>query len=86
MNQELLKLIATEPSSDTDDFLEREALNGSEDAKKLLTIEHATEIASKSFRDTTKISSELFVRKVQRKKMRFTDVKTPIILSGHRMT
>lgn len=44
-NQELLKLIATEPSSDTDDFLEREALNGSEDAKKLLTIEHATEIA-----------------------------------------
>lgn len=40
-----LKLIVTEPSPDTDDFLEREVLNGSEDAKKLLEIEHATEIA-----------------------------------------
>tara|TARA_Y100000389_G_scaffold136687_1_gene134236 strand:- start:3268 stop:4224 length:957 start_codon:yes stop_codon:yes gene_type:complete len=44
-NHELLKFIGEEPTLDHDDFLEREVINGSVDATKLLAIENASEIA-----------------------------------------
>lgn len=44
-NQELLRFIEEDPALDSDDFLEREVLGGSDDAIKLLAIENATEIA-----------------------------------------
>jgi len=44
-NTDLLKFIDDKPTLDIDDFLEHEVIMGSEDAKNLLAIENATEIA-----------------------------------------
>jgi hypothetical protein len=47
-NNELLRFIEEDhPALDTDDFLERAVMQGSEDAKTLLAIENATEIAKR---------------------------------------
>tara|TARA_B110000114_G_scaffold185725_1_gene234369 strand:- start:6231 stop:7187 length:957 start_codon:yes stop_codon:yes gene_type:complete len=47
-NNELLRFVEEDhPALDTDDFLERAVMQGSEDAKTLLAIENATEIAKR---------------------------------------
>lgn len=46
-NRELLAFIEETRTLDHDDYLEREVLHGSEDAKTLLAIENATEIAKR---------------------------------------
>lgn len=46
-NKELLAFIEEEPTLDHEDFLEREVIHGSEEAKQLLAIENATEIAKR---------------------------------------